>query len=68
MTETEYVTVSNLARVRAALKIIQDITPNYGVTEEEKKALANQLYDIEERIAETIETREDPRQTSDQSV
>lgn len=60
MTETEYVTVSNLARVRAALKIIQDITSNYGVTEEEKKALANQLYDIEERIAETIETREDP--------
>jgi hypothetical protein len=31
------------------------------VTEEEKKALANQLYDIEERIAETIETREDPQ-------
>jgi len=60
MTETEYVTVTNLARVRAALKIIQDMTPNYGVTEEEKKALANQLYDIEERIAETIETREDP--------
>jgi len=61
MTETEYVTVTNLARVRAALKIIQDMTPNYGVTEEEKKALANQLYDIEERIAETIETREDPK-------
>ena len=61
MTETEYVTVSNLARVRAALKIIQDMTPNYGVTEEEKKALANQLYDIEERIAETIETREEPQ-------
>jgi hypothetical protein len=61
MTETEFVTVSNLARVRAALKIIQDMTPNYGVTEEEKKALANQLYDIEERIAETIETREDPQ-------
>ena len=60
MTETEYVTVTNLARVRAALKIIQDMTPNYGVTEEEKKALANQLYDIEERIAETIETGEDP--------
>jgi len=60
MTETEFVIVSNLARVRAALKIIQDMTPNYGVTEEEKKALANQLYDIEERIAETIETREDP--------
>ena len=59
MTETEYVTVSNLARVRAALKIIQDITPNYGVTEEEKKALANQLYDIEERISERIETKED---------
>jgi hypothetical protein len=56
MTETEYATVSNLARIRAALKIIQDITPNYGVTEEEKKALANQLYDIEERISETIET------------
>jgi hypothetical protein len=61
MTETEYVTVTNLARIRAALKIIQDMTPNYGVTEEEKKALANQLYDIEERIAETIETREDPQ-------
>jgi hypothetical protein len=61
MTETEYVTVTNLARVRAALKIIQDMTPNYGVTEEEKKALANQLYDIEERIAETIETREDSK-------
>ena len=61
MTETEFVIVSNLARVRAALKIIQDMTPNYGVTEEEKKALANQLYDIEERIAETIETREDPK-------
>jgi len=61
LTETEYVTVSNLACVRAALKIIQDITPNYGVTEEEKKALANQLYDIEERIAETIETKEDPQ-------
>ncbi len=54
-------TVSNLARVRAALKIIQDITPDYGVTEGEKKALANQLYDIEERISETIETREDPQ-------
>jgi hypothetical protein len=61
LTETEYVTVSNLARVRAALKIIQDITPNYGVTEEEKKSLANQLYDIEERISETIVTREDPQ-------
>jgi hypothetical protein len=61
MTETDYVTVSNLARVRAALKIIQDITPNYGVTEEEKKALANQLYDIEERISETIKTTEDTR-------
>lgn len=59
MTETEYVIVSNLARVRAALKIIQDITPNWGVTEEEKKSLANQLYDIEERISGTIETRED---------
>jgi hypothetical protein len=55
------VTVSNLARVRAALKIIQDIAPNYGVTEEEKKALANQLYDIEERISETIKTTEDPQ-------
>jgi hypothetical protein len=61
MTETDYVTVSNLARVRAALKIIQDIAPNYGVTEEEKKALANQLYDIEERISETIKTTEDPQ-------
>jgi hypothetical protein len=61
MTETEYMTVSNFARVRAALKIIQDIMPGYGVTEEEKKALANQLYDIEERISETIETREDPQ-------
>ena len=60
MTETEYGTVSNLARVRAALKIIQDITPGYGVTEEEKKSLANRLYDIEERISETIETKEDP--------
>jgi hypothetical protein len=61
MTETEYVTVSNLARVRAALKIIQDITPGYGVTEGEKKALANQLYDIEERIADTIKTEDDPQ-------
>jgi hypothetical protein len=61
MTETEYVTVSNLARVRAALKIIQDIAPNFGVTEEEKKSLANQLYDIEERISETIETKADPQ-------
>jgi hypothetical protein len=61
LTETEYVTVNNLARVRAALKIIQDITPNYGVTEDEKKSLANQLYDIEERISETIVTREDPQ-------
>jgi len=61
MTETDYLTVSNLARVRAALKIIQDVTPNYGVTEEEKKALANQLYDIEERISETIKTTEDPQ-------
>jgi hypothetical protein len=60
MTETEYVTVSNLARVRAALKIIQDLTPDFGVTEEEKKALANQLYDIEERISEKIRTTEDP--------
>jgi hypothetical protein len=59
MTETDYLTVSNLARVRAALKIIQDLTPNYGVTEEEKKALANQLYDIEERISETIKTTEE---------
>jgi hypothetical protein len=61
MTEIEYVTVSNLARVRAALKIIQDITPNCGVTEEEKKSLANQLYDIEERISDTIKTTEDHR-------
>ncbi|HEU0185736.1 MAG TPA: hypothetical protein VFS27_10515 [Blastocatellia bacterium] len=61
MTETEYVTVSNLALVRAALKIIQDLTPDFGVTEEEKKALANQLYDIEERISETIKTTEDPQ-------
>jgi hypothetical protein len=61
MTETEYMIVSNLARLRAALKIIQDITPGYGVTEEEKKALANQMYDIEERISETIEIREDPQ-------
>jgi hypothetical protein len=61
MTETDYLTVSNLARVRAALKIIQDITPSYGVTEDEKKALANQLYDIEERISETIKTTEDPQ-------
>ena len=61
MTETEYVTVNNLARVRAALKIIQDITPGYGVTEEEKKSLANKLYDIEERISETIETEQDPQ-------
>ena len=59
MTENEYLTVSNLALVRAALKIIQDIRPNYGVTEEEKKALANQLYDIEERISETIKTTEE---------
>ncbi|HEY6400906.1 MAG TPA: hypothetical protein VI479_05830 [Blastocatellia bacterium] len=61
MTETEYVTVSNLARVRAALKIIQDLTPDFGVTEEEKKALANHLYDIEERISEKIRTTEDPQ-------
>jgi hypothetical protein len=60
MTETEYVTVSNLARVRAALKIIQDITPNCSVTEEEKKSLANQLYDIEERISDVIKTTEEP--------
>ncbi|HEX5081196.1 MAG TPA: hypothetical protein VFY40_04060 [Blastocatellia bacterium] len=60
MTETDYLTVSNLARVRAALKIIQDITPDYGVTEEEKKTLANQLYDIEERISETIKTTDGP--------
>jgi len=61
MTETEYVIVSNLARVRAALRIIQDITPNCGVTEEEKKSLANQLYDLEERISDTIKTTEDPQ-------
>lgn len=61
MTETEYLTVSNLAYVRAALKIIQDLAPNFGVTEEEKKSLANQLFDIEERISETIKTTEDQR-------
>lgn len=58
MTEKEYLTVSNLERIRVALKIIQEINPNYGVTEEEKKTLSNQLYDIEERISSTIETTE----------
>jgi hypothetical protein len=44
MTETEYMTVSNLMRVRAALKIVQDITPSYGVTEEEKKLKMAMIY------------------------
>jgi hypothetical protein len=62
MTETEFILATNVARSRAALDIVRDLTPGkgYGVTDKEYKILNTTLYDIQERISEMMEIEEDP--------
>ena len=52
MTEREYIIVCNLQRIRAAMKILHDILPDYGVTKEEVREVVNKLDDIAARISD----------------
>jgi len=52
MTESDFIKVANLARIRAAEVIIWQIAPGEGVTEEELRELTSKLEAIAERITE----------------
>lgn len=60
MTETEYLTAATLTKIRAALAILKDILPGYGMTEEERRVAIIQLDAIEDRVREGMELQEDP--------
>ena len=45
MTEPEYITAANLARLRAAHAIMQQIVPGYGITHEDGRELLNKIDD-----------------------
>lgn len=60
MTETEYLTAETRTKIHAALKILKDILPDYGITQEELSAAISQLDAIEDRIRDGMELEEDP--------
>lgn len=47
MTESEYIEVSNLARIRAAYRVLNDMIPDYGpVSQERLRAITSPLSDL----------------------
>jgi hypothetical protein len=54
MTESDFIKVANLARIRAAEVIIWQIAPGVGVTKEELRELTSKLEVIAERITGEI--------------
>jgi hypothetical protein len=54
MTESDFIKVANLARIRAAEVIIWQIAPGEGVTKEELRELTSKLEAIAERITGEI--------------
>ena len=54
MTESDFIKVANLARIRAAEVIIWQIAPGVGVTKEELKEITSKLEAIAERITGEI--------------
>jgi hypothetical protein len=62
MTEGEYIRASNLARIKAAMAIIQQIIPDYGVTAKELSAIVEKLEEAQKRISMTIEVKSNDRE------
>jgi len=54
MTESDFIKVANLARIRAAEVIIWQIAPGEGITKEELKEITSKLEAIAERITGEI--------------
>lgn len=55
MTQAEYLTMGNLARIRDAQLIIEQIQPDYGASAEELKYLVETVERIAVQILDKIE-------------
>lgn len=64
MTESEYIEASNLARLRAALSILNDVLPGYGpVTQKKFTLIYRPLSNLVDECFAEIKTSEDPENT-----
>lgn len=54
MTESEYVTAANLARLRAIYALMQQLVIGYGVTEEDTRELFNKTEDMINRTYKEV--------------
>jgi hypothetical protein len=61
MTEGEYIRVGNLARVRAAFVILEQVRPDQIVSEAERNEILLKLDALQEKIAKTIKTMEEKK-------
>lgn len=60
MNETEYLLVSNKAKVSAALQILSDVQPGkeLGITQDELGAITSRLCEAQDRFFSMIETKD----------
>lgn len=55
MNETEYLNVSNRARITAALQIMGNVIQNHDVSQEEISAITSKLCELQDRLFKLIE-------------
>ncbi len=58
MTETENLTMESLVYIRAALSLLNQITPGYGVSEKELKAVKGTPLNLITQIDNSLEIEE----------
>lgn len=56
MKEADYIKVSNLAKVRSGLAVLNDVMNHekYGMDSEKMKVVFNNLYEIQEQLNKQI--------------
>ena len=56
MKEADYIKVSNLAKVRSGLAVLNDVINHkeYGMDSEKMKVVFNNLYEIQEQLNKQI--------------
>jgi hypothetical protein len=59
MTEAEYLTVENLTRLRDAGRLLSEITPGYGLTEQERVEITSRILAITQRMSKALKLDEE---------
>ena len=60
MTEKEYITAANLARLRAAYAILQQMIPGYGVSDDDLRTLLKKTDDAVYKAFKDVNTEAEP--------